>query len=50
LFEVFRENNLAQTLEQFFAQGKAAQEAVNYTEAERIFRQVIQIDPDNFES
>jgi Flp pilus assembly protein TadD len=35
---------LAQTVEQLFEQGKAAQEVGNYTEAERLFRQASQLD------
>lgn len=41
---------LAQTVELLFEQGNTAQEAGNYTEAERLFRQAIQIEPNNFEA
>ncbi|ACK71346.1 Tetratricopeptide TPR_2 repeat protein [Gloeothece citriformis PCC 7424] len=38
---------LAQNIDQLFEQGNAAQNEGNFTEAERIFRQVIKINPNN---
>lgn len=37
----------AQTVDELFRQGNAAQSAGDYREAERIWRQVLQQDPEN---
>jgi len=38
---------VAQTIEELFQQGNAAQEAKNYSQAEAIWRRVIKLDPNN---
>ncbi|MBD0310350.1 MAG: hypothetical protein ICV80_20270, partial [Microcoleus sp. T1-bin1] len=38
---------VAQTIEELFQQGNAAQSAGNYTQAESIWRRLIQLEPNN---
>jgi superkiller protein 3 len=38
---------VAQTIEELFQQGNAAQEAENYSQAEAIYRRIIQLEPNN---
>jgi superkiller protein 3 len=38
---------VAQTIEELFQQGNAAQEAKNYSQAEAIYRRIIQLEPNN---
>ena len=41
---------VAQTIEELFQQGNAAQEAENYSQAEAIYRRIIQLEPNNAEA